>query len=106
MAAAALATLIKDRLLGVRPDDQDLVLEDHDWEMVIAALEASDRVADLARRDLLNSILALNPEVARKLHDCRAEGGAFNNPHGKLPFDVVFWVGEVAERLGIEPVET
>lgn len=103
MPELALAELIKTRLLGVRPDDQDLVLEDEDWRLIIAALEGPASVADLARRDLLNSILALNPEVARKLHDCRQDGTDFDNPHGKLPFDVVFWVAEVAERLGIEP---
>ena len=33
-----LARLIETRLLGVRPDSQDLQLEDHDWERIIAAL--------------------------------------------------------------------
>lgn len=33
-----LADLIRTRLLGVRPDDQDLVLEDKDWTEIIAAL--------------------------------------------------------------------
>lgn len=37
---AALATMIRTRLLGVRPDDQDLALEDHDWRLIIEALEA------------------------------------------------------------------
>jgi hypothetical protein len=37
----ALSNLIKTHLLGVRPDDQDLVLEDHDWMEIVAALEGA-----------------------------------------------------------------
>jgi len=36
-----LAFLIEMRLLGVAPDSQTLVLEDHDWRRIIAALGAS-----------------------------------------------------------------
>ncbi|MBZ9922732.1 hypothetical protein LB579_34320, partial [Mesorhizobium sp. BR1-1-7] len=59
---------------------------------------------DQGRRDVLNAILALNPKVAQKLHTIR--GGtdeSFTNHDGQLPFDVVLWVTEVAEQLGIEP---
>lgn len=35
----ALSDLIKTRLLGVHPEDQDLVLEDGDWADIVAALE-------------------------------------------------------------------
>lgn len=35
----ALSELIKTRLLGVHPEDQDLVLEDGDWADIVAALE-------------------------------------------------------------------
>ena len=35
-----LARLIETRLLGVEPDSQDLVLDDFDWQRIIAALEA------------------------------------------------------------------
>lgn len=34
-----LAELIKARLVGVDPESQDLVLEDHDWREIVAALE-------------------------------------------------------------------
>jgi hypothetical protein len=34
-----LSELIKSRILGVRPEDQDLVLEDKDWREIVAALE-------------------------------------------------------------------
>lgn len=34
-----ISDLIKTRLLGVAPDDQDLVLEDSDWAHIIQALE-------------------------------------------------------------------
>jgi hypothetical protein len=69
--------------------------------------EENEEAYDRGRRDMLNAILALNPEVARKLHDIRAEDGdePFSNVLGQLPFDVVFWVCAVAEQLGIEPKE-
>lgn len=35
----SLSETIKTRLLGVKPEDQDLVLEDYDWMRIIAALE-------------------------------------------------------------------
>lgn len=37
-AYSALSELIAHRLLGVRPEDQDLVLEDDDWRLIIDAL--------------------------------------------------------------------
>ena len=40
-----LARLIETRLLGVHPDSQDLQLEDHDWERIIAALTRPTRAA-------------------------------------------------------------
>lgn len=39
--ATALADLIETRLLGVRPDDQDLVLEDHDWRLILQSLRTA-----------------------------------------------------------------
>jgi hypothetical protein len=59
---------------------------------------------DRGRRDVLNALLALNPRAAQRLH--MISGGTeetFNNHAGKIPFDVVFWVAEVAEQLGIKP---
>jgi len=38
-----LAALIRARLLGVRPEDQDLVLEDQDWRLIIDALQLADQ---------------------------------------------------------------
>lgn len=35
----AISETIKNSLLGVRPEDQDVVLEDADWGEIIAALE-------------------------------------------------------------------
>lgn len=72
-------------------------------EHMLEGLEVDDAY-DRGRRDVLNAILALNPDAARKLHDLNGEG-EFSNAEGKLPFDVVFWVSEVAEQLGIEPRE-
>ena len=37
----ALSNLIKERLLGVPPDGQDLELEDAEWAEIVAALEGS-----------------------------------------------------------------
>ena len=34
-----LSGLIKTRLLGIHPEDQDLVLEDGDWAEIVASLE-------------------------------------------------------------------
>lgn len=39
----ALSDLIKTRLLGVKPEDQDLTLEDSDWAEIVAALEGASR---------------------------------------------------------------
>lgn len=68
----------------------------------LASVEGVDY--DRGRRDVLNAILALNPKAAQRLH--MVSGGTeetFANHDGRLPFDVVFWVTEVAEQLGIEP---
>ncbi len=35
---ASLSRLIATRLLGVKPDEQDLELDDHDWRLIIDAL--------------------------------------------------------------------
>jgi hypothetical protein len=68
--------------------------------------EKSVQISDYERgqRDMLNAILALNPKAAQRLH--MVNGGTehtFTNHEGRLPFDLVFWVTEVAEQLGIEP---
>lgn len=41
-----LARLIETRLLGVRPDDQDLQLEDEDWRTIIDALRSGNECLD------------------------------------------------------------
>ncbi|UTC28693.1 hypothetical protein MARCHEWKA_01800 [Brevundimonas phage vB_BpoS-Marchewka] len=38
--ADILASYIRTRLIGVHPDDQDLILEDPDYQRLLAALEA------------------------------------------------------------------
>lgn len=61
---------------------------------------------DRGRRDMLNALLACNPDVAKMLHAIRCDdGNPFENEHGKLPFDVVFWVTAVADQFGIAPKE-
>jgi hypothetical protein len=86
--------------------------EDADfWQAKAKAMEAilsekSIQTSDYERgqRDMLNAILALNPKAAQRLH--MVGGGTeetFDNHEGRLPFDLVFWVTEVAEQLGIEP---
>ncbi|MCA0275853.1 MAG: hypothetical protein LCH86_07615 [Proteobacteria bacterium] len=57
---------------------------------------------DQGRRDMLNALLALNPAVAAKLAEMHKREP---DPYGRLPFDVVFWVSEVAAQLGIEPLD-
>lgn len=34
-----LAETIRTRILGVPPEEQDVVLEDHDWRLILNALE-------------------------------------------------------------------
>lgn len=54
------------------------------------------------QRDLLNSLLALNPAAEAKLaalHGRDADG------EGKLPFDATFWITAVAEQLGIKTLD-
>ena len=36
--AVSLAETIRTRLLGIAPEDQDVVLEDDDWRIILAAL--------------------------------------------------------------------
>lgn len=62
-----------------------------------AALAGVDTY-DRGRRDVLNAILALNKDAAAGL---AALHGREADPHGKLPFDVVYWVTFVAGQLGI-----
>lgn len=58
------------------------------------------------RRATLNDLLALNPKAALALHVVHGYTEAsFTNEQGKLPFDVVFWVCEVAGQLGIDLAE-
>lgn len=67
---------------------------------------SADDAYDRGRRDILNALLALNPKAAQKLH--ALNGGTeetFRNHDGRLPFDVVLWVTEVAEQLGIKSRE-
>lgn len=63
---------------------------------------AIDPAYDRGRRDMLNAILALNPAVAAKVARFAEREP---DPEGRLPFDVVLWVTEVATQLGIEPRE-
>ncbi|USN15920.1 hypothetical protein PAPPERLAPAPP_01780 [Brevundimonas phage vB_BpoS-Papperlapapp] len=47
--ADILAGFIRTRLIGVRPDDQDLILDDHDYQRLLDALEAVRVARQLAR---------------------------------------------------------
>lgn len=72
--------------------------------MVRHMIDGVETDYDRGRRDMLNALLALNPRAAQRLHI--VSGGteeSFSNHEGRIPFDVVFWVTEVAEQLGIEP---
>lgn len=98
----AVADLTRERdaagaaLSSLRATISDLT---HEQDAAGAALGGS---YDRGRRDMLNALLALNPYVAGRLALLKEEKP---DPEGRLPFDVVFWVTEVAARLGIEPVE-
>ncbi len=98
------------------PDDRHAI-EIHDLRCaghfdLAAALEAERKAWRAAeakvaggyergRRDMLNALLAPNPIAAAKL---ARMSGVEPDIEGRLPFDVVFWVREVAEQLGIKPL--
>lgn len=98
------------------PDDRHAI-EMHDLRCaghfdLAAALEAERKAWRAAekkvaggyergRRDMLNALLAPNTIAAAKL---ARMSGAEPDIEGQLPFDVVFWVSEVAEQAGIKPV--
>ena len=48
--AAVLANTIRQHLLGIRPDDQAVVLEDDDWRLILANLERPFAAPDRPRR--------------------------------------------------------
>lgn len=45
-----LADTIRQHLLGIRPDDQAVVLEDDDWRLILASLERPSGAPDRPRR--------------------------------------------------------
>lgn len=47
---AVLADTIRRHLLGIRPDDQAVVLEDDDWRLILASLERPSGAPDRPRR--------------------------------------------------------
>jgi len=97
------------------PDDRHAI-EMHDLRCaglfdLAAALEAERKAWRAAeakavgyergRRDMLNALLAPNPIAAARLARL---SNSEPDVEGRLPFDVVFWVSEIAEQLGIKPV--
>lgn len=74
------------------------------WAVVLTMEEAEEKTAasayDQGRRDVLNALLALNPAASSKIATLH---GREPDPVGRLPFDVVMWVHEVAAQLSIEP---
>lgn len=47
---AVLADIIRKNLLGVRPDEQAVVLEDDDWRLILASLDHPSGAPDRPRR--------------------------------------------------------
>jgi hypothetical protein len=66
----------------------------------LAARENAAAKYDQGRRDILNAILAPNPTINAKLAKWSEREP---DPDGRLSFDVVLWVTEVAAQLGIDP---
>ena len=61
----------------------------------------ADVVSEYERgqRDLLNALLAPNPEVAAKFAKmCNCDPDV----HGRMTMDTAFWITEVAVQLGIK----
>ena len=74
---ASLSRLIATRVLGVKPDDQDLELDDHDWRLIIDAL--SHKALILAESGIRSPQFWLaeldqydNPKLCDGSHDDRA----------------------------------
>lgn len=65
--AAKLADLIRTRLLGVDPDDQDLQLEDDDWLLILTAL-AQPPAAEPASAAVANVTVSHGPCQHRWAH--------------------------------------
>jgi len=62
-APDGLAEIIRTRLLGVHPDDQDVQLEDADWRTILSALTARDNTALLRRaRGYVEAVDAKHPD--------------------------------------------
>ena len=70
----ALAKIIERHMLGISPDDQDAVLEDHDWRLVLSALRAQQ--AEIPEEGAAGLHLAAKPLDWRKpTKRDRDEGG-------------------------------
>lgn len=83
---------------------RDTIHRADELRLAIAAAEATAKSGgdpyDRGRRDMLNALLELNPEVAAKLAFWAERDP---DPVGRLPFDVSFWIHSVADQLGIKP---
>ena len=97
---------IEPGMSAIRADDvPDPVYTRPSSEAEIADLRAKlEGAREAGMRDMLNAILALNPEVAAKVARWR-EPPSPPNPEGKIPFEVALWVTEVATQLGIKSRE-
>lgn len=67
----ALAEIIRTRLLGVHPDEQDVVLEDDDWRIILAALAskpAIDPATDGGADVMIGEFIARWEDAADGVH--------------------------------------
>lgn len=81
-----LVELIETRLLGVSPDDQDVILEDHDWRKIILAL----------RQATANKAGGL---WYRRWHEAQTKLAALRTPPAVEPDEGLVAVAYLIERL-------
>lgn len=89
-AREKLSETIKTRLLGVEPDEQDVVLEDNDWRMILAALSPSPSGWDAGAE-------AMREACAKEVEDCARA----------FPDLMLFGVGDdIADNIRALPLPT
>lgn len=87
-----LSEIIKTRLLGVLANEQDVVLEDADWRVILSALEAPPQAQDFAKgAEAMREVCIMKAHQLQKVHgmygmDCDAiEIGEFVDELRALP---------------------
>lgn len=74
--ATKLADLIRTRLLGIDPDDQDLQLDDDDWRLILEALAQPPAAEPVGMREALKGVRAWVASLTvTDMNEIVADGG-------------------------------